>query len=1759
MLVRKKIVSYLIVIFVLSSFFIQIGWLNINNSPTNQEKIHLAATQSYTKQWITNPNFTSSANWTSDKGIFGDPSDVSASISDEEAKYDVLGKKRLFNLSDAPPSGADWIDVPNPNFPQGPSSNFTDSEGLKVYHLFDDRDANQNPSVHWDRNFTLPVNMSDYTITSASIQAVVNATVSKDVDVPGDINATEGGAPLNQQESYDYVRFYVLISDLSKNNVYEIAYNQTTNLGAGEPFPAPAGIHIMGDTYLITVSEQVLIFYLTNILQEDFFNFTVTLGIRIFTADNSNNYDNDEFHELLIKSVNLNFTYEKKVDQLTSISWDQDGDKPNDLSVNPIVIDDATLNFKYKINDTWSDSSPNSEIRFYINNYKHTESVKLSTATGSFQYAKNGGFDVTSLIDVDSNVNLSIEVYIADEFTLNRSITISIDEINLTISYTETFADTPTNLDLFLDMSNKTLDPFIELPYGEFLNITIKYTVNQTGAHISNATVELAGKVSGTLSENITLEQYTIMVNTSQLGIGVKILSITAQKDIYEPESIQFFVEVVERDTEIQLFIDGNQKSDSDTIQLEIVESINVTVNFRDIITQQHLSNATINLIGRGQLNETNNQYNITLNAQDLRQGITVLTIFAQLVNYQSQSIQFYVNVIERATEIQLFIEGDPKNDGDTIQLEYGGSLNVTANFLDNFTKAHLPNATVELVGRGSLNETNNQYNVTVTSQDLGLGTSALTILAQLTNYQSQSVQFFVEVYEKATEIQLFVEGDPKNDGDTIQLEYGGSLNVTINFRDNITKNHLPSATVDLVGRGSLNETNNQYNITVNSQDLGLGTTVLTIFAQLNNYQSQSIQIFVDVYEKATEIQLFIDRDPKNDGDTIQLEYGGSLNVTVNFRDNITKIHLPSATVELVGRGALNETNNQYNITVTSQDLGLGTSALTIFGQLTNYSSQYIQFFVEVYERATEIQLFVEGDLKNDGDTIKLEYGGSLNVTVNYRDNITKSHLPSATVELVGMNLLNETNNQYNITVNAVDLGQGTSVLTIFAQLANYQSQSIQIFVEVSERATELQLFVEGNPTNNGDTIQLEFGGVINVTVNFRDNTTKTHLPIATVELVGRNLLNETNNQYNITVSAVDLGLGISVLTIFAQLANYQSQSIQIFVEVIERATELQLFIEGNPTNDGDTIQLEFGGVINVTVNFRDNITYVFLSNANVELVGRGLLNETNNRYNITITSQSLGLGTSVLTIFAQLTNYQSQSIQFFVEVYERATELQLFVEGNPTNDGDTVQLEINEIINVTVNFRDNSTKIHLPNAIVDLVGRGLLNETNNQYSITVSAVDLGQGITMLTIFAQLANYQPQSIQFFVEVIERATELQLFVEGNPKNDGDTIQLEIDDSINVTISFKDNLTKALLSNATVNLIGKSQLNETNNQYNITINAMDLDQGITVLTIFAQLENYQAQSIQFFIEVVERSTNLQLFLNNEDKTSDPVIISTISTTLNITVRYTDNQTGLPISNATLQLIGESLTLNLTEDIALGQHYIIFNTSTLDIGVKLFTIVAQSTNYQIQTINPRITIERITGDILQEDGTSQISIVLGEVVILKIKLNDTFSSTLIKGALVTYKWAYGQGELEDLDNDGLYEGVLSDIVAGTFIITVRALAGDNFKFEDFKITFIINEPVVSPSADLSWLVFVLIGAIVGLVSIFVLYQSYFKYPPLVRKIRKLRKNIGKGKKTIKPIEISKREKIIESELKAQTNLLEVESIPVDDKSKDLKKIKS
>jgi len=189
---------------------------------------------------------------------------------------------------------------------------------------------------------------------------------------------------------------------------------------------------------MVPVPQDVLIAYLTAIFKENNYNFTITLGIDIYCEDNESGIDRDRWDSLIIRSLNFTFAYRKKIDQFTSISWNQVGES---ISGTNKLITGGNLQFVYKIDQDWTSSSPNSELRVLINNNLHTETIKLSTVTNSFQEAKIGGYDVTPLILKDVNISLSIQVYLADEFGLENVITVSITNATILISYIETFSD----------------------------------------------------------------------------------------------------------------------------------------------------------------------------------------------------------------------------------------------------------------------------------------------------------------------------------------------------------------------------------------------------------------------------------------------------------------------------------------------------------------------------------------------------------------------------------------------------------------------------------------------------------------------------------------------------------------------------------------------------------------------------------------------------------------------------------------------------------------------------------------------------------------------------------------------------------------------------------------------------------------------------------------------------------------------------------------------------------------------------------------------------------------------------------------------------------------------------------------------------------------------------------------------------------------------------------------------------------------------
>ncbi|MDX1797658.1 MAG: hypothetical protein R3255_03325 [Candidatus Lokiarchaeia archaeon] len=559
---------------------------------TDLKQINTSGEESHFKQWIENPNFTSTSYWTSSKGLLGDPNDLEANIDTtaEQANFEVIGDKRTKIIDDPIniANSGNWEKFNKTEPAINPDTATIDNNGFYVSHSWHDATADQFATVYWKYNVGMDVDMSEYEITSASIDATMYANVDPNIDTKYDTYARfSPDYSINQPGIFDHARFIVEVADLNVTDTNVIAYNQTSRLGKDT---VPTFYTIADKMIEQKGDENDLIYYLTKAFEKDpgHDNFSIIVGIEISCEDDYTGNDFDDWTELRIKDLNLTFTYEKKINELSSISWNQEGSKPNDLSSDTVVVNQALLSFKYKINETWTSDSPNSEIQILINNNKHSEAVKLSSATTSFQDAKLGGYDLTYLIDENKNINLSIQVYIADDFNLNRTIEISIDEVFLNVSYTILFADYHTSLELFLNGVNKTLSPSITVPIGQNLTITVRY-LNQTRDHIPGAGIQLTG--SGIIKNLKEFsDNYSITINvTQELGMGNNYLNIEATKTNFETRLISnFAINVRKIYTEI-LTVSGNS-----TINIDVGHNAQIQIMLNDTDNNKLIKGAIV-------------------------------------------------------------------------------------------------------------------------------------------------------------------------------------------------------------------------------------------------------------------------------------------------------------------------------------------------------------------------------------------------------------------------------------------------------------------------------------------------------------------------------------------------------------------------------------------------------------------------------------------------------------------------------------------------------------------------------------------------------------------------------------------------------------------------------------------------------------------------------------------------------------------------------------------------------------------------------------------------------------------------------------------------------------------------------------------------------------------------------------------------------------------------------------------------------------
>jgi hypothetical protein len=786
-----------------------------------------------------------------------DLEDMDGYLDSQQANYIIVGDQRTFTDVNTNFSLTDWTFANHPAYPIFPDSYTLNSNGLEVQHYWAE-DANQSTSAQIEKEITMPVNMSDYTITNATISAAFNASVHANdgtnigIDVDGDT--------VDQYGTYDYARFYVTISDLAGENRFEIASNQTSYLGQDS-----AGVmDSITDTFMNVVTEETLILYLTTVLNADNIHFKIAVGIRIWCEDNFGS-DDDMWDSLIIRNFSLDFTYEKKIDQETSASWTETGGKIDTTGfVNATTqIDNATLNFDYRMDQEWPTTSPNSEIRMYLNDFLIPETVKLTNTTTSTQQLKVGGLDlVPSLIEENVNITLSIQVYIADNFLLDSNLTLFIDNVSLNVGYTVTEVGPPITTDFrTLGSLNR------EIPWNDTFSVIINYTELISQSIIENAQYEIqwiddyqVGELGGGL--------YQIDCNTSNTLVNQQYtLIITVQSEgFYLSKSLSIEINIQGRGTTLNVFLNELNITDSPVVRTQVMDTLEISAQYIDLGTGEGITNANVSLTGSEinssmyTINETVDYYHILVDTASLGLGTHLILANFESPNFQDGSSRIRIEVVPRETYLDISVNGLNASLYPNFDVPIQDLLNITVKYRDQVLLQELSNATIiiEELNPSAYNMsiTDDTYQFLVDTSQFELGPHYISIVAELVNYEKISQTLEIVVNPRETALEMIINGSSQSE---LTVPITRFINITTFYHDAILGNVVPSGIITLSG---LPETSvatvqklDKVEFIIDTSDVGLGVYFISFLGTgTDNYQQFVSTLQLNVVQIQTEI-----------------------------------------------------------------------------------------------------------------------------------------------------------------------------------------------------------------------------------------------------------------------------------------------------------------------------------------------------------------------------------------------------------------------------------------------------------------------------------------------------------------------------------------------------------------------------------------------------------------------------------------------------------------------------------------------------------------------------------------------------------------------------------------------------------------------------------------------------------------------------------------------------------------------------------------
>jgi hypothetical protein len=304
--------------------------------------------------------------------------------------------------------------------------------------------------------------------------------------------------------------------------------------------------------------------------------------------------------------------------------------------------------------------------------------------------------------------------------------------------------------------------------------------------------------------------------------------------------------------------------------------------------------------------------------------------------------------------------------------------------------------------------------------------------------------------------------------------------------------------------------------------------------------------------------------------------------------------------------------NGAGNYTWIFNSTSVGIFQFEINTSIYGYESNNILITLNVSGRPTELDLEINNSMVSE---YTIYYNQSVNIDVNFTDNLNGNPLTGAIIKLNSMNFTEISIGRYRLQYNGTVIGNFTYLLN--SSIYGYQPSSTLISINVLQKSTELEIKL-----NNSVLLEytLYYNQTLIIEANFTDQLNDDPLIGALLKLNSTDFDDIGGGIYQLQYNATQVG-NFSYIINATYNPNYQTVLLIIKINILNRPIKVELYVNGE-LKDPEGLDLEFGvgDIIEFTVKYKDNLTNRGITGGNVYVNGRLILENSSEtgRYDFT-------------------------------------------------------------------------------------------------------------------------------------------------------------------------------------------------------------------------------------------------------------------------------------------------------------------------------------------------------------------------------------------------------------------------------------------------------------------------------------------------------------------------------------------------------------